>query len=599
MSIQKFSVNNHPIEILLNWVKSNEIAIPEIQRPFVWDSTKVRDFIDSLYNGYPVGYIITWQNPTVQLKDGTSSKGKKILIDGQQRITALMAAILGKEVLNEDYKKIKIRIAFNPIDQSFEVLNSAIQKDKKWIPDISVVFSPEFSQLKYLREYLEKNPETDEEKILEAITRLIKILNIHIGIIELNSELDIEEVTEIFTRINSTGVRLSQADFAMSKIAVDEKFGGNMLRKAIDYFSHIAVKPEFYNDLIQNDKMFIETEYFNKMKWLKDDREDLYDPSYIDMLRVSFTSKFKRGKLQDLVALLSGRNFETKKYEETITEESFKLLKEGILDFMNETNFKRFVMIIRSAGFIDSFMITSQNALNFSYVLYLSLKDKNINSSLIETLVRKWFVLSLLRSRYTGSPDSQFDYDIKRLNESNPIEYIDRVIKSELSKDYWNFGLPEQLDTSNYNNPIFNVFLAAQVKKKDKGFLSKDITVQDLITLTGNIHHVYPKDYLKKLGYQKNMYNQVANYVIVQSEINKAISNKEPKKYLSEVKEQCKNGKPKYGGITDLDQLKENLKAHCIPLDLLENEMEYPEFLKERRKLMAEKIKKYFNSIIK
>jgi hypothetical protein len=595
MSIQKFSVNNHPIEILLNWVKSNEIAIPEIQRPFVWDSTKVRDFIDSLYNGYPVGYIITWQNPTVQLKDGTSSKGKKILIDGQQRITALMAAILGKEVLNEDYKKIKIRIAFNPIDQSFEVLNSAIQKDKKWIPDISVVFSPEFSQLKYLREYLEKNPETDEEKILEAITRLIKILNIHIGIIELNSELDIEEVTEIFTRINSTGVRLSQADFAMSKIAVDEKFGGNMLRKAIDYFSHIAVKPEFYNDLIQNDKMFIETEYFNKMKWLKDDREDLYDPSYIDMLRVSFTSKFKRGKLQDLVALLSGRNFETKKYEETITEESFKLLKEGILDFMNETNFKRFVMIIRSAGFIDSFMITSQNALNFSYVLYLSLKDKNINSSLIETLVRKWFVLSLLRSRYTGSPDSQFDYDIKRLNESNPIEYIDRVIKSELSKDYWNFGLPEQLDTSNYNNPIFNVFLAAQVKKKDKGFLSKDITVQDLITLTGNIHHVYPKDYLKKLGYQKNMYNQVANYVIVQSEINKAISNKEPKKYLSEVKEQCKNGKPKYGGITDLDQLKENLKAHCIPLDLLENEMEYPEFLKERRKLMAEKIKKYFN----
>ena len=65
MSVTKFSINHHPIEIILSWIKSGEIAIPEIQRPFVWGSTKVRDLIDSLYQGYPVGYLIAWRNPSI------------------------------------------------------------------------------------------------------------------------------------------------------------------------------------------------------------------------------------------------------------------------------------------------------------------------------------------------------------------------------------------------------------------------------------------------------------------------------------------------------------------------------------------------------
>ena len=88
MSTQRYSVTPHPIEHLLTWVKSKEIAIPEIQRPFVWEATKVRNLLDSLYQGYPVGYLIAWRNPTVKLKDGTSFTGKRILIEGKQRVTA-------------------------------------------------------------------------------------------------------------------------------------------------------------------------------------------------------------------------------------------------------------------------------------------------------------------------------------------------------------------------------------------------------------------------------------------------------------------------------------------------------------------------------
>ncbi|BAL80589.1 GmrSD restriction endonuclease domain-containing protein [Caldisericum exile] len=596
MIIQKFSVNNHPIQTVLSWVLSNEIAVPEIQRPFVWDAIQVRDLIDSLYRGYPIGYLITWQNPNVKLKDGSTSKGKKILIDGQQRVTALMAALLGREVLDKDYRKRRIIIAFNPIEQRFEVSNPAIQKDKQWIPDISMVFSPEFKTLEKLKEYCANNQDAKEDDILNAFDSLKSIQNIPIGLIELNSELDINEVTEIFIRINSSGVVLSQADFAMSKIAVDEKHSGNNLRKAIDYFCHLAVTPEFYSQIKESDTEFVNTEYFSKMTWLKDDRDDLYDPSYTDMLRTSFTYKFKRGKLEDLVALLSGRDFETRQYKEEIVETSFLTLKEGIMNFMNENNFKKFTMIIRSAGFIDSSMIRSQTALDFAYALYLLLKEKGINQSVVESYVRKWFVLSVLTSRYSSSPESAFDYDIKRI-DSDPINYMDNVLRAELSDNYFEFALPQQMDTSIGSSPTFNVFLAAQVKMNDKGFLSKDITVKDLISIKGDVHHIYPRNYLRKLGYNRGMYNQIANYVMAQSEINISIGDNEPKKYFAELKEQCNGGKLKYGGITDFEMLKENLKMNCIPIELLDTEMRYEDFLNERRKLMSNKIREYFKTL--
>src|SRR6266567_5267731 len=157
MATQRYSVTQHPIETLLTWVKSCEIAIPEIQRPFVWDATKVRNLLDSLYQGYPVGYLIAWRNPTVRLKDGTPSAGKRILIDGQQRVTALMAALLGHEVLTKDYETVRIRIAFHPQDEKFEVSNPAIQKDVTWIEDVAEVFAPDASVTELTDTYCEKN----------------------------------------------------------------------------------------------------------------------------------------------------------------------------------------------------------------------------------------------------------------------------------------------------------------------------------------------------------------------------------------------------------------------------------------------------------
>jgi len=457
--MQKYSVNQHLIETILAWLNSGEIAIPEIQRPFVWDSSKVRDLMDSLYQCYPIGYIIAWRNPNVRLKDGSLSEGKKVLIDGQQRITALTAAVIGQYVINKTYQRVKIKIAFNPIDERFEVQNPAILKDKTWLYDISEVING--SVLKIVREYLKLNPEVDEEHVEKTITRLVNIPKKQIGLIELSPDLDIETVTEIFIRINSKGVVLSQADFAMSKIAADTENGGNELRKAIDYFCHLAIAPEFYKHIVDNDKEFANTEYFPKMNWLKTENEDLYDPDYNDLIRVAFTSQFNRGRLSDLVSLLSGRNFETRTYESEISQQSFITLKKGVLNFINETNFKRFLMIIKSAGFISPDLIRSQNAINFAYIVYLKLKELGVNSVAIESYVKRWFVYSVLTGRYSGSPESLFDFDIKQISQKPFDEYLKEKEEGELSEAFWNASLPQSLDTSVASSPYFHVFLAS------------------------------------------------------------------------------------------------------------------------------------------
>ena len=599
MTIQRYSVTHQPIDTLLTWVKSGEIAIPEIQRPFVWNAIKVRNLLDSLYQSYPVGYLIAWRNPSVRLKDGSTSSGKRILIDGQQRVTALMAALLGKEVLNKDYRTVRMRIAFHPVEERFEVSNPAIQKNAAWIPDLATVFAPDVSLIELTNDYMERNPANEDLKNVSLILERVRnIVNNNVGIIELAENLDIKMVTEIFIRVNSAGASLSQADFAMSKIAADDVYGGNMLRKVIDYFCHLAVAPEFLSHIEKSDKAFATSEFLPKMQWRKDVNDDLYAPSYTDMLHVAFTSEFHRGKLQDLVALLSGRNFETKQYEAAVAEEAFARLKAGILNFINKTHFDRLTMILRSAGFVTSKLVRSRNAINFAYILYLRGRAEGMPPADIERLVRRWYVMSLLRRRYSGSTETAFDLDIRQIEARGLSTYCDAIIDAELPENFWSTSLPQEMDTSSASSPYFFVYQAAQSKLGDLGFLSRDITVRDLLLNRSDVHHVYPRNYLKNQGMTRGRYNQIANFVLAQSEINIGINDKAPEIYFAELAKQCNGGAKKYGGITDIAEMRANLCMNCLPDTLLKGEIpDFGDFLKVRRKLMAQKIKTYFEGL--
>lgn len=603
-SYDKYTVTQYSVSSILGYIEAGDIAIPEIQRPFVWKGRQVRDLIDSLYNGYPTGYLIIWQNPDVKLKNGRDAIGKKVLIDGQQRITALMTAIAGQKILTEDYEEKTIRIAFNPLAQDdedrFAVTTPVHENSSFWIPDISTVFKPDFDSYEFVDTYAEKNPGVSKKDVNQKITQLLNIKSCQIGAILLVPQLDINEVTEIFVRINSQGKRLNEADFAMSKIAADEKYGGNTLRKAIDYFCHLAVEPGFYCQLENGDKEFMTTDYAAKLRWLKDDHEDIYDPDYNDMLRVSFMHMFGRGKLGDLVSLLSGRDFIDRTFKEEIAEDSFTKLIAGVKNFMNQYNFEQFVLAIKSAGFISSKLLNSQMSLDFAYTLFLLLQQSSeIPKIEIKRYIQKWFVLSTLTSRYIGSPESQMDRDLRGIAAKGFKAFLEENENALLSNAFWDVGLVQNLETSSISSPFLNTYLAAQVFFGDRSLLSNSSKIADLITVAGDIHHIFPKEYLKQSGItDKSRYNQVANYTFLDTGVNISIGKSAPHKYFSAALAQCETDVIEVGTITVTEDFWTNLKTNCIPCTIISMSAEdYPEFLQKRRAMMAAKIRDYYYNL--
>lgn len=611
MQGEKFTTYPLSISAILGLIKANDIAIPEIQRPFVWKSKQVRDLMDSLYKGYPVGYIILWKNPNVKLKDGTISAGKKVLIDGQQRVTALMTALAGQNIINEDYKTTRIKIAFDPFaaltgdDEAeiFAVQTPAHIKSSRWIPDIAEIFSDNFSCFKFINDYCAINPDMKDESLDSIISKLKGLVNQSIGIIELSDSLQIDIVTNIFVRINSKGTTLNQGDFVMSKIAADEEHGGNTLRKIIDYFSHLSVEPTYYDYMVTHDLDFCRKEnglYKEKLKWLRNDTESIYDPTCDDVIRVAFMHKFQRSKLADLVSLLSGRNFETRDYNVEIIDNTYEEMYKGVLNVISEHNFKQFMIAMRSAGFISRKLINSIMAVDFAYTLYLILREsKEVSVSEIKHYIQKWYVLSVLTGRYTSSPESSFYKDLKSIKEKGVVATLQAIEDATLSEAFWNVQLVQNLESTSTINPTYQVYLAAQVYFNETSLLSNNIGIKELIDLGGDVHHIFPKQYLKEQGLEKNQYNQNANYVYLDRPVNESIGKLPPYEYFSIAKRQCSEDVTKpIGSINNIDLLERNLAMNCIPNDIFKMDFEsYSRFLQERRTLMAQKIKDYYYSL--
>jgi len=600
--MQQYSVDSRTIDNVIGYIKDGQISIPEIQRPFVWDGSKIRDLIDSLYHGYPVGYLIVWQNPDIKDKNGNTTLGKKIMIDGQQRVTAIMTAIVGLKVLDEDFKEKVYKIAFNPFategTSCFEVQSAAIVKDKKWIPDISVLFKPDFNLFSFVTEFCTLNPEISNMKLGDLITKVQSIRNAPIGIINLSTSLTIDEVTEIFIRINSQGKSLTQADFVMSTIAADEIYGGNMLRKAIDYFCHLGQDKMFINQ-VDKDLDFVNSEYYSIIKWYAQSNNKLYTPTFDDIIRTSFMSKYYRGKLSNFTDLLHGRDFETREYKSDIMKETIQNFADATKIFMDRYTMTQFMDCIKSAGFILPKMIKSRMAIDFAYMLFIRLRnEKSVDILKVNHYVQRWYVMSLLTKRYSASPESQFEKDMRGLKEKGFIDYYEEVMMN-IGDDFWKVTLPQLFETSSNTAPAFTVFIAAQCKLNDDSFLGNGDKIRDLVE-NADIHHLFPKQYLIDSGIANTTrYNQVANYAVLSKTVNIVIGKKAPSVYMNEIAQALKNGnQSRFTMLHNEEELIANCKMNCIP-DGFENMTadDYDNFLKERRKLMAERINVYFNSL--
>lgn len=590
-----YKITQYSVNTILGYVENSQIAIPEIQRPFVWKGQEVRDLIDSLYEGYPIGYLIVWQNSQVRIRGFGRGGTKKILIDGQQRVTALMAALLGREVLDSQYRYHHIKIAFYPLaqpgEEKFAVSDASYEDKPGWIPDISVLFRRDFSFRKFEKEYKEKNPELDASPLEAAIDRLKGIVKHQVGVIELSFLLDIDVVSEIFIRINLQGKPLNQEDFAMSKISVNEQYDGDLIRNCIDYFCHLIKEPSFMEILNQNEKEFMESEYGRLLEWMKEEEEFLYVPSYSDVLKVVLIAGFGKSKISDLVNMLSGKTsgrLSTKgDVSKKVSQEAFETLGKAVKAFVSERNFRGFLRALRKAGYACERLLYSQAVLNYCYAMYLLMDVEGLPSDKKDSLIGRWMTMCLITGHYQSSPDTVVMKDYKEIKEAGMESYLHQIEELHLDEEFFDSVLPKKFTSTTARTAPYLVYLAAQTAGGIPSLYS-DEKVGDLYAAKTEVYQILPKAYLEKCGFKtRETYGQVANLTYITKDVKKIVKRKSPADYRQTLEQQLSK-----------EEIQASLEANDIPETIFEADTSsVVQILADRRKKMSRKIQNYYYSL--
>lgn len=589
-----YRITQYSVSAILGYVEHSQIAIPEIQRPFVWKGQEVRALIDSLYEGYPIGYLIVWQNSQVRLRGFGRGGTKKILIDGQQRVTALMAALMGKEVLDSQYRSQRIKIAFYPLaqpgEERFAVSDQSYEEKPEWISDISVLFRRDFSFRQFEKEYKAKNPDADIALLEKSIDRLKGITKHQVGVIELSFLLDIDVVSEIFIRINLQGKPLNQEDFAMSKISVNEQYDGDFIRNAIDYFCHLMKEPSFMTVLRQKEPEFMQSKYGKALSWLTEEENFLYVPSYSDVLKVVLISEFGKSKVGDLVNLLSGKTMEVGKkgISPQLAKESFEKLGHGVRAFVSEKNYRGFVGALARAGYNCERLLYSQSVLNYCYAMYLLMDAEGLSEEKKASLTGRWMVMSMVTGHYQSSPDSVVVKDFREIKENGMEGYLEQVEELRMNDMFFESVLPQKFASTTSRTAPMLAYLAAQTATGALSLYSKTETIGSLYAAKGDSCQILPRAYLEKCGFKtREIYGQAANLTYLSKEVRAVVKRKSPKDYQNALSR-----------LMSAEEVRASLAANDIPETIFEAEtVGVEKVLEERRKAMARKIETYYRTL--
>lgn len=578
------------VEDLLIDVKNGKIGLPDLQRPFVWLDNKVRDLLDSMYKGFPIGYIMLWSAPDNYERTshiGTDSKKyvapQDLVIDGQQRLTALLAAMYGLEIKDKNYNSRHIRISFNPLKDEFKVWNSATDKNPEYISQISDVYKEDelHSISKFRRNYIQhvndsriKNnqPElTDDEldRIEDSINSLLDLKKYSLPTLKINNKANEEDVSEIFVRVNSGGQKLTEKNFIETLLAVYD----NEVHDKINAFceaSRIPVQGTSYNQIIE------------------------VDPSHL--IRVAVGLGFHRARLKYAYMLLRGKDLRTGIINPQVRRENLEKFRNALDIATNLNDWHAFLNLYADAGYYNQNMVSSSNGVIFSYVLYLIGKyEYKVSSVELRKVMKKWIYMSSVTSFYSGSTETNVESQMADLRDVHDdkgfVEYLDKVIRDTLTDDYFTYSLTSDLNTSSTNSPVWNAYIAAiNVLGTTMLFGNTPASKFMLAGSSGtknsiDKHHIFPKHYLEKIGFENDRdRNQIANFTYLDYQTNIDIGDKPPFEYVDEYRQ-------KLGEDTYLKTCSDN----ALPMNF--EKMEYLDFISERRKLMANIIKKAYQEL--
>ncbi|MDQ3704634.1 MAG: DUF262 domain-containing protein [Chloroflexota bacterium] len=560
---------------LLHYIDIGDIGLPDIQRPFVWPATKVRDLFDSMYRGFPVGYLLFWQNAGIKgaraigVGPKTHSVPTLLIVDGQQRLTSLYAVLRGKPVIDHNYRETRIEIAFRPRDAKFEVADAAIRKDPEFIADISTVWSSGKGSYNLIKKFLvglasrREVSEEEHDTISENLDRLYDLQKYPFTALEVAASVDEEAVADIFVRINSEGVKLNQADFILTLMSVFWEQG----RVQLEQFSRAAKNPPQGSSATSPYNPYIK-------------------PAPDQLLRVGVGLGFHRARLQHVYSLLRGKDLDTGIVAAERREAQFAILQRAQDRVLNLQNWAEFFKSLLRAGYRSGDMITSETALLYSYTLFLVGKHEyGVDHFTLRDVIARWFFMTSLTARYSASPETMMEQDLARLREvkskSDFVSLLERIISDTLTEDYWKITLPNNLATSSARTPSLFAYYAALILLDARALFSK-VKIGDLLNPAMQAqksaverHHLFPKAYLTREGISGTMNtNQIANFALMEWFDNISVSDTPPAVYY-----------PQFASRFSTEELERMRYWHALPQGW--EHMDYFDFLAIRRRLIA------------
>ena len=578
---------------LVKDVRNGRIGLPDLQRPFVWKDNKVRELFDSMLKGYPIGYIMLWESPSdyeskkssIGDNQKTYDEPKELVIDGQQRLTALVASMYGINVKDKNFTDREIKISYNPLTREFAVWSQAYERDSEWISRISDVFlAKEDNSISSLRRHFIKEVNegrtkkgiellTDEEEDLieDNINALLNLSDYSLPTLEINYSADEEDVADIFVRVNSGGQSLTENNFIQTLISVYENETSDKI-----------------NDFASKSRIPAENTSYNTLLAI--------EPAHL--IRMAVGVGFKRARLRYAYMLLRGKNLETGKFSDEERTENLRIFKDALDKVMNLNNWHGFINIVAEAGYISDKLIASSNAVVFSYVLYLIAKyDYKLDAAQLKKCISKWFFMSTITYFYTGSTESEVEKQFADLRDihtaSEFIAYIDNVIETHFTDDYFNLTLPSELNSAAAISPAWYGYIASQiVLNTPMLFSNTPVSKYFVLGSSGtknaiDKHHIFPKNHLKQIGYFSDRdRNQIANFTYLDYATNIEISDDSPQDYVAKFREKLGE-----------DGYVKTCNDHALPQNF--ESMEYLEFLEKRRVLMAQIVKKAYRELCK
>ena len=576
---------------LVRDVRIGKIGLPDLQRPFVWKDNKIRELYDSMLKGYPIGYIMLWESPADydEKKSGIGINGKiytepkELVIDGQQRLTALVASMYGVKVKDKNFVEREIKISFNPLTREFAVWTSAFERTPEWIPKVSDVFLAKENNTisafrrKYIRAVNEARNKRAEKALTDAeedliennINDLLNLSEYSLPTLEISYNAREEDVADIFVRVNSGGQSLTENNFIQTLISVYENETSDQMNLFCEQ-SRIPASGTSYNNIIA------------------------IEPSHL--IRMAVGVGFRRARLRYAYMLLRGKNLETGKYSAEERQENLAKFKEALLKVMDLNNWHAFLNCIGEAGYISKTQIASSNAVVFSYVLYLIAKyDYKLDAVRLKKTIAKWFFMGAITYFYTGSTESEVEKqfaDLRNVHDAEQfIAYIERTITTRFTEDYFRLTLPNELNSAAAISPAWNGYIAAQVVLNTPMlFSATPVSKYFILGASGtknavDKHHIFPKNYLTQIGYMTDRErNQIANFTYLDYVTNIDISDAPPVEYVERYRNRM--GEAEYH---------KTCEDHALPPDF--EKMEYIEFLKERRLRMAQIVQKAYKKL--